>query len=340
MDGLEVVTPCRLHLGLLDLNGALGRVDGGLGVALAEPSVVLRAYSSPRWSIPPALAEVVATVRSHLRGLPPSRLELLQSIPPHVGLGSQTQLRLAVADLLSRLADRPMRTDALATLVGRGGTSGIGVHAYDQGGVLLDGGHALSVKGGFLPSRYSKAPPPPLLCRLPIPPQWRFVLLRGPGRGVAGRRELEVFADSTPIPRREVERIAHLMVMGLLPAVADQDAQGFGASLDALQGVGFKAIENQLRGKGGANLRQRLRAAGTYGAGLSSFGPTVFGLAESPAHAVEVVESLRQMRGAGRLDVRVCSGSVSGARVRSAPPGTDRRQHRVRPSPPSSSAKP
>lgn len=38
---LLIQTPSRLHLSLLDLNGSLGRIDGGVGLTLKKPSLVL-----------------------------------------------------------------------------------------------------------------------------------------------------------------------------------------------------------------------------------------------------------------------------------------------------------
>ena len=37
-----VKTPARLHLGLIDLNGDLGRLFGGIGVAIDYPNVTLK----------------------------------------------------------------------------------------------------------------------------------------------------------------------------------------------------------------------------------------------------------------------------------------------------------
>ena len=41
-----VKTPSRLHLGLIDLNGDLGRMFGGLGVGIDHPNVIVEAESS------------------------------------------------------------------------------------------------------------------------------------------------------------------------------------------------------------------------------------------------------------------------------------------------------
>ena len=42
-----VRTPSRIHITLLDMNGGLGRVDGGIGITLDAPSILLEAQASP-----------------------------------------------------------------------------------------------------------------------------------------------------------------------------------------------------------------------------------------------------------------------------------------------------
>ena len=48
---IYVRTPARLHLGLIDLGGELGRVFGGIGVAINCPNVILEAESSQNFEI-------------------------------------------------------------------------------------------------------------------------------------------------------------------------------------------------------------------------------------------------------------------------------------------------
>ena len=48
---IYVRTPARLHLGLIDLGGELGRVFGGIGVAINFPNVILEAESSQNFEI-------------------------------------------------------------------------------------------------------------------------------------------------------------------------------------------------------------------------------------------------------------------------------------------------
>ncbi|KPK03104.1 MAG: hypothetical protein AMJ56_19930, partial [Anaerolineae bacterium SG8_19] len=43
MNSIRVVAPARLHLGMFDPGGTLGRRFGGIGVAIGQPQVVLEA---------------------------------------------------------------------------------------------------------------------------------------------------------------------------------------------------------------------------------------------------------------------------------------------------------
>ena len=43
-----VQNPARLHLGLIDLGGELGRLFGGIGVAINRPNVILEARIIPK----------------------------------------------------------------------------------------------------------------------------------------------------------------------------------------------------------------------------------------------------------------------------------------------------
>ena len=38
LTAVKIRTPARLHFSLIDLSGELGRIDGGIGVALAKPN--------------------------------------------------------------------------------------------------------------------------------------------------------------------------------------------------------------------------------------------------------------------------------------------------------------
>ena len=68
-------------------------------------------------------------------------LSIHSAIPEHVGLGSGTQLSLAIASAICHLYGLPEhRTSYLAAILHRGARSGIGVGAFMKGGFVVDGG--------------------------------------------------------------------------------------------------------------------------------------------------------------------------------------------------------
>lgn len=294
---VRVTTPSRVHIGLIDLNASIGRIDGGIGIALEEPRIRLRAEPAEGIEVTGPLAERASAAAKrtiealHLdRGI---RIEVEEAYGQHLGLGSGTQIALAAGKAVSAL--NGLRLDAweIARIVGRGGTSGIGVAAFEGGGFILDGGHSTKVKQGFAPSSASRAPPPPLLARHPFP--WKVVLVipRVPGDFYGGL-ELGIFQRYCPIPRQEVERVSHLVLMGLLPALAEGDIAIFGRFVNELQSAGFKGIEVGLQPP---VVRELMTHARLYapGVGLSSFGPTIYCILEDEG---PLLDALR-----GRADV-------------------------------------
>ena len=123
-DAVEIEAPSRLHLGVLDLRGSLGRRFGGLGVAIPTPSLLLEAR---RGDAVQAAGEESARVTAFaeaalahwgIRG--GVALHLHRAIPAHSGLGSGTQLGLAVARAIAELYGIPATPPELAAASGRG----------------------------------------------------------------------------------------------------------------------------------------------------------------------------------------------------------------------------
>jgi len=288
---VRLKTPSRVHITLIDLNGRLGRVDGGVGLALEEPSMVVSAERARGLSVEGGQEERAReAARRMLSALGVEggvRVRVESSYPPHIGLGSGTQLMLAVGKVIAELYGRKLSARRIAEIMGRGGTSGIGVAAFERGGFLLDGGHSMSEKKGFFPSSASRAPPAPLLARHRFP-SWRIALVMPKGRVIQGAREVGIFQERCPIPVREVRKLSHLILMKMLPALVERDISSFGESVNAIQALGFKKIEVALQTE---RVRKLLRACQrhSYGAGLSSFGPSIYCLPYSEEELLNAV---------------------------------------------------
>ncbi len=329
----RIGTPSRLHFTLIDMNGEIGRIDGSLGLATRYPGVLLEfgpheetvVRGGSRAERELVLAEVAAA--GEILGVEPG-IEILirQTIPPHQGLGSGTQTRLAILSALSHrlgLDHSPRKIAAMST---RGGTSGIGINAFRCGGILLDGGHSIGErKTSFAPSRFAtKAGQPPLLLRNDFPTTWGIALfIPSRHRGLSGQDELDFMLANTPVPLGEVQSTAHIILMRLLPALRELDLETFGSCVSALQDVGWKARHwarpdiEPLR-----SVRSAFDAtAGIHGCGLSSTGTTVFGFFdETKVSDDEVTAGLqRELSDRGAVPGRVVCTRANNAGMQLTP---------------------
>lgn len=310
---LRVTAPARLHLGFLDLNGELGRIYGSIGLAIDEPAtrVVVRQAAADRATGAESkrAMQVVQRMREAV-GLPGCyEIIIEKAIPAHAGLGSGTQLALAVATAALRLAGIARPLDLIGTLTTRGQRSAIGIAAFDGGGFIVDGGR------GPLPS------PPPVLIRAPMPSQWRILLVLDPATtGVHGDRETKAFAALAPMPRTTSAHLCHLVLMQATPALIEADIASFGSAItqiQALVGAHFAAAQGGSawsNPKVGA-LTARLAAAGAVGIGQSSWGPTGFAFVASEKEARTLYHSFVQDAKAQGLELMIVAGRNSGAQI-------------------------
>jgi len=302
---IVVEAPARLHLGFIDLNGQCGRMFGSLGVALERPRYVLEAGSTDRPDVGGDVDEDLRGTAGDLRRQLDLRagvvLRVLESIPPHVGFGSGTQRRLALAFAISKLAGRGLSVAELATLAGRGRRSGIGIAAFDKGGFVVDAGRP----NGSRPDRGPGDGELPLVIfQHAVPADWFFVVVvPRDARGLSGRREEQTFVDLPLMGEDTVGRISRLTLMKVIPGVITDDIRGFGEALAEIQtlvGEHFAPYQGGVyattTGRDAATFAMK---RGAYGVGQSSWGPAVFAIVRGEDHAGALACELRESLGAG-----------------------------------------
>jgi beta-ribofuranosylaminobenzene 5'-phosphate synthase len=282
---IRIETGSRLHFGLLDLSGDLGRVDGGVGVAVCRPRLVIEATPSKETVAnrrPELVVDVVSTLRHHYGIQDALTVNVTDDYPSHVGLGSSTQFILAVGTAYSRLNNIENSPRELAGILGRAGTSGIGLAAFESGGLIADGGHSFGPKKekeGFLPSSASPAPPAPVVARIPIDPDWLFdIIVLDTPTTVSGKPEIEFFSRHCPIDPIETGTVARAILSLILPGAATHDIDTFARGINLITTLGFKRYEiaNQFNNVKSTIDNLHNITPESFGIGMSSFGPTVF----------------------------------------------------------------
>ncbi len=296
---VTIRTPARLHFALIDLSGSLGRIDGSIGLAIndphfeiiAEPANQVRIVSNQYEDRARAIVETLQSKYS----FPGIHLQLVSEIPPHSGFGSGTQLALGIAQAVSTLYNLNLSVADLAYAVGRGGTSGIGITAFEQGGFILDGGHRFpDQKSSFLPSSAAgNVPAPPLLLRQPFP-DWELLIVIPRCTHISGETEVQLFKTLCPQPRSSAEQLSHLILLKLLPAIFEKDCYAFGSTINAIQTFGWKKVEIDAQGGILQQTLDFLRDNGAVGAGVSSWGPAIFVVGENLSSLKEKTEAFLQ----------------------------------------------
>jgi len=328
-DTLRLRTHSRLAFGLIDMNGEIGRVEGGLGLALESPRLELYAKRSATVRVcgPAAVSdgtrrkfETMAEAFREKYNVDGIEVRVEETIPGHSGLGSGTQLALAFGQAMNLLYDLKLAMPEIGRIAQRGGTSGIGCAAFETGGFLADGGHRFGGPNGkqvFAPSSASAGfSAPPILFHSNLPSSWRVVLaLPAAGLITHGDEERALFVKHCPVPAEEAAQAARLALLKVLPAIMEADLESFGAGIEAMQRFGLKRIQIARQNEEVRATMEKMRRLGLRGVGMSSWGPALFGFSDAGADADrEIVRALEVFgAGVGGVQVILTSAAAHGA---------------------------
>ena len=303
--------PARIHMSLIDLNGSYRRIDGGIGLALSEPQFVLEVQQTES-GVTLEFADTVDDEEAILEcseKIPDAAERTIehfnidsgfhfivhQTYPPHSGFGSGTQIAVSTAHLITETMGIEIASRELSSIVGRGGTSGIGTFTHDLGGFIVDGGHSVEEKPGFLPSGASIAKPATLIARYEFPEDWKILIaIPKVNKHMNGKDEVNVFQDCCPIPKDEVEKVSHLILMNLIPFMLEKNIKEFGWCVSELQKVGFNKLEHSLDDSFLPTMKA-IEDAGAYGVGISSFGPVLYTVFDD--ENADIVEKTKEILG-------------------------------------------
>lgn len=246
-----------------------------------RPQSIVRIRSSDHWQCNRNHAGRIMPIAKRMirwagiSDLPRCNVQIADTARPHCGLGSGTQLSLAVAEAISRFIGLEIPPLILATTIsGRGKRSAVGIHGYFQGGLIHE-------------QPQTDQQLNPVKQRIELPTQWRvaFLVPAQTQKNVSGENEREFFSklgnDATDL----VEHLHCIIKQQLMPAAFASDFASFCQAVTAYNessGQLFRSVQGSaFNGQQVTDLVAKLRAAGQVGIGQSSWGPGVFAWFES-----------------------------------------------------------
>lgn len=306
-----VTTTARLHFGFLDPSGRGTRPFGSFGLSLDRPRTRLtlkRAHAFKASGPERERAErYLKSIAASCGVAEAYELHIEEAIPPHAGLGSGTQLALAVGSAFAAVESLRLDPQEIAARLGRGARSGIGIATFASGGAVLDGGPC----AGTLPQ---------LISRVPFPPAWRVLLIFDTGaKGLTGASETAAFDQLPDFPESETDELYRRITQAALPALAEGDFKTFceqvgylqscmGAYFAPLQGGAYQSVQV-------SEALDWLRREGVTGLGQSSWGPTGFAFAASEAEGKDLLDRLHARTDSASLRFALAQGRNEGASV-------------------------
>lgn len=309
---VTVIAPARLHMGFIDLSGALGRHFGSIGLALNEINTQLSITAADNLQVSgPSAERALKCTRQFCQLLDVSdalNITIDHAIPEHIGLGSGTQMALAVGAALNAFYGLDLSVREIAQLSDRGARSGIGIGIFETGGLVVDGGRGPDTKT------------PPMIAQIAVPEDWRFILVFDQrGQGLHGEQEVNAFQQLPPFPQAQAERLCYLLLMQGLPALAEGNLNKFGEVITALQqavGEHFAPVQGGVfTSPDVAAAMASLAEHGAVAIGQTSWGPTGFCAVANPQRAEELLAQLERQFAASPLSFLVASARNQTAEI-------------------------
>lgn len=308
---IYIEAPARLHLGFLDMDGSLGRRFGSLGLALNGIATKILVRRAQKFSVSGDSSGRVQRYAERFfkrKGLPGGcQIEVIEQIVDHSGLGSGTQLALALGTAIVDLFDLRCDYPEIATILNRGTRSGIGIGVFQHGGFLVDAG------------RNVDSAIPPIISQISFPSNWRILLVLDVGhRGLHGKDEYEYFLALPAFSSQTAAYLCRLVMMKVLPAIVEWDIGTFSQGIREIQrnlGNFFASVQGgRYTNVAVGSVIDYIESAGIQGVGQSSWGPTGFAFIDSETQAHALLRDVQEKFGNNQnLQFKIVSGRNSGA---------------------------
>lgn len=280
----------RVHITLIGMNNDGYRINGSIGFSVSAPQIDVDFEESDNFEVidkrrikfteqeKDRLYLVLMEAKDRFSFQRRIRCTIKSSAIPHYGLGSNTAIYMSCIEALFMLNEVEYTQDNIVTYSKRGGTSGIGINTYFEGGFIFDVGIKKNNEQSLIPSsiadRKGKTPLVMHKCKLP---DWRIgICIPQYIKNKSEQEEVNFFKSYCPIDKSHVECILYEAVYGITSSIIENDYDVFCKSVNTIQSTQWKYLERLLYGKTLVELEQKIKSLGADCVGMSSLGPILF----------------------------------------------------------------
>lgn len=286
-------SPARIHFGFLNLDESSERIFGSLGLTISKYSYKIKIENSIHMkiecrdkSLKTKIKKIVEII-SKKKKLQNFKITVLSIIPVHKGLGSGTQLCLAVGFLICKLNKIKLNVNEISIILKRGLRSGIGIESFKRGGFNIDVG---KLKGS--------AYPPLNIMNIKWPKNWKILLLEDSNRsGLYGKKELNEFKKIKRINKTQPNLNFKSVLMNIIPGLIEKNFGQFSKGIRQIQddmSEKFYSHPNKFASKQIEKIFSNLRKKKIISFGQSSWGPTGFVFSENEKKRNELLKYLEK----------------------------------------------
>ena len=254
----------RLHLGFLNLNSPTQYSYGGLGVSIDKYPTISSISKSSKF-ISNLSKKLNNEIMSYLKDKKLStkiKIECIESPTKHIGLGSGTQLKLSIEELVSKYYGITQKTN----IFNRSYRSGIGCNSYQRGGFIVD-----CPKKDLNTSH--------MIFKHSFPSTWKIILLFDRKKtGLHGKIEKSFFSPSKSNNLRK--QLSDIAINEIIPAILNKDFDVFAKGLTKFQKLNYlfysSVQKSMYLSLDISRVIKHISKLFNVGVGQSSWGPTSY----------------------------------------------------------------
>ena len=279
---IQIQANSRLHLGFLNLNSPLKYSYGGIGVSIDKYPTILSISNSNKFTSNLSKKlnnQILKYLKNNNLSLN-IKVKCHESPMQHIGLGSGTQLKLSIEELISKFYE----INNEINIFNRTYRSGIGFNSYKKGGFIVD------CPKKNLNNNY-------IIFKNTFPSSWKIILLfDSKKRGLYGKSEKSFFSPSKSNNLRK--QLSDILINEIIPSVLHKDFDIFAKGLTKFQKLNYSfysSIQKSIYSSVDiAEVIKNISKLFNVGVGQSSWGPTSYIFVNSKKDLADILPVLNK----------------------------------------------